>query len=401
MHIILLHFYGENPTPEWMNIAKQLRLRGHTVWSTHSKHQQIIFSDERGEVARFAEPQPAIANQAGMPLTKSLAFRYQQFRYLQTLRRFLRQTKPDIVHVNPAMMHWLWFIPFLMPEAMHFVLDWRQLGERPTATPLGKLKNEWLKVRRYIYSKYCYDKASFLHEAGAQRALGAEWRQAGAVVPMGVDNQFFQVESKTGKDKSIQEKVRFLYIGSLDPIRQLDRILTAVQQIQKETTAFEVDFLGPDTSQGWYQKLIQELGIGNYVRILPPIPYTAIPETVLQYDVAFAYVPAQPADWQYHPTLKVLEYRALGIPIIATDLAPNREVVVHGQNGLLVQNDPAAVATAMLRFITDRAFLASCTEHATSMRQGDTWADVAFMYEELYLSLSRRVAYPQEAHHAS
>lgn len=108
-------------------------------------------------------------------------------------------------------------------------------------------------------------------------------------------------------------------------------------------------------------------------RILPPVSYSTIPETVLQYDVAFAYVPEQP-DWQYHPTLKVLEYRALGIPIIATDLVPDREIVLPGQNGLLVQNDPVDIAAAMLRFITDRAFLTSCTAHAYEARQGDTSA---------------------------
>lgn len=94
---------------------------GASVLNTHSRNQQLVFFDETGEIARIAEPQPAIANQQGMSPLQSVTFRYQQFRYLQKIRRFLRQINPDVVQVNPATMHWLWFIPFLMPKDIYFL----------------------------------------------------------------------------------------------------------------------------------------------------------------------------------------------------------------------------------------------------------------------------------------
>jgi glycosyltransferase involved in cell wall biosynthesis len=123
------------------------------------------------------------------------------------------------------------------------------------------------------------------------------------------------------------------------------------------------------------------------VSIKPPVPYQDVPNILAQYDVAFAYVPEYPLDWQYHPTLKVFEYRALGMPIIATDFEPNREVVQDGVNGLLVTNSAENIAQAMRRFISENGFLKQCVENAQAMRQGLLWQDISEMYEQLYQRL--------------
>jgi glycosyltransferase involved in cell wall biosynthesis len=50
----------------------------------------------------------------------------------------------------------------------------------------------------------------------------------------------------------------------------------------------------------------------------------------------------------------LLEAAACGRPIVATDVAGCRDVVVHGRNGLLVPiNDPAALADALYRLMKD------------------------------------------------
>ena len=90
-----------------------------------------------------------------------------------------------------------------------------------------------------------------------------------------------------------------------------------------------------------------------------------------------AYVPDRPAHWHYHPTLKVLEYQALGLPIIATDNEPNREVVENELNGLLVQNSNESLAKAMLRFVTYEGFFERCSLQAAAMRRGTIWGEVA------------------------
>jgi glycosyltransferase involved in cell wall biosynthesis len=217
--------------------------------------------------------------------------------------------------------------------------------------------------------------------------LGPAWQRWGKVVPLGVDPAFLQMKAANVEGPTT-EPVTFLYIGTLSRVRRLERLLAAAQEMLPVSRAFRIDFVGPDTAQGYYQQLVEELGLGEVVAFHPPVPYTEVPATILQHDVALAYVPEYPLDWQYHPTLKVIEYGALGVPIIATDFAPNRETVTHGMNGLLVENTPTALAQAMLCFVTDPAFLASCRRNAQTRRRGTPWNELAEQYEQtVYLPL--------------
>jgi glycosyltransferase involved in cell wall biosynthesis len=156
----------------------------------------------------------------------------------------------------------------------------------------------------------------------------------------------------------------------------------------KSTTDFQLDFIGPDVSEGYYQRLVDQLGLGQVVAFRPPIPYDSVPETLSRYDVALAITPEDPPDWQYQPTIKIVEYRAFGVPIIASDFVPNREIVRHEANGLLVKNSVDGIAAAMLRFACDPTFLRHTRARAQAMRQGPTWDKIADMYmQQVYQKL--------------
>lgn len=139
--------------------------------------------------------------------------------------------------------------------------------------------------------------------------------------------------------------------------------------------------MGPDEAEGYYHDLVSELELNSVVTIKPPVAYKDVPQVVSSYDVALAYIPSFP-EWLYQLTLKILEYRALGMPIVATDLGSNREVVENGINGLLVQDSVGSLAEGMLRFVTDRDFLKRCDANARVMRRGTTWSEVANLVEQ-------------------
>src|SRR5690606_18825812 len=153
---------------------------------------------------------------------------------------------------------------------------------------------------------------------------------------------------------------------------------------------FRLDFIGPDTAGGYYHQLVKEMGLERWIRLMPPIAYDRVPETVTRYDVALTIVPESPADWQYQPTIKGIEYRALGMPVIATDFAPNRELVTDEVNGLLVSNTADSIAAAMSRFINDPLLLGRCRAGAQAMRGGPTWSDAATQYMDIYRRLIGR-----------
>ena len=99
------------------------------------------------------------------------------------------------------------------------------------------------------------------------------------------------------------------------------------------------------------------------------VSYDQVPALLATYDVGLAYVPDRPT-WHYQPTIKVLEYRALGLPIISTDVASHREVVEQNVNGILCADTPEAIAQAMYKFIHPPQFFSSTLTKARNMR---TW----------------------------
>lgn len=389
MHVTLIQFYSATPTPAYEEIASALRAFGHAVWvGTPNEDGDLCWRDGDRLIAIVRGPVPGPDALIRVPVAGSIFKRIAFLGFILRLRNFLRERRPDIVHVNPASVFWLGLLPPFMPSQMRFVLDFRQIGQRGATGLVGRLKGWLASWRRQICSRFIYDRACFLHPAGAKKTLGRSWFKWGVVVPLGIDPGFLLQDRLGAGSERNAVPVRFLYLGTLSKERRLQQILLAVHRMLSETDRFRVVFLGPDTAERFYHDLVDELELGSVVTIKPSMPYEDIPREMAGYDVALAYVPDRPAHWHYHPTLKVLEYRALGMPVIASDNEPNRDVVEDGVNGLLVQNSIESLAEAMLRFVIDRAFLQRCDRNARAMRRGTTWSEVAEMYvQNVYLAL--------------
>jgi glycosyltransferase involved in cell wall biosynthesis len=389
MHIVLLHFYSHAPTPAYQEIASALRNRGHTVWiGARDENGDLewldgarVFSVTRGP----AKPPQWLRK---LPFLGPVVERLFFLTFIFRVRSFLRGARPEIVQVNHASVRWLGVLPLFMPGRVRFILDFRQVGQRGAKDPVGRLKGWLMDSWRRFCSRFIYDTACFLHPAGARKILGASWPKWGVVVPLGVSQEFLSVDDSAFDRPDDQGLVKFLYIGTLSEVRHLEQILYAVQRALPVTRDFCVDFVGAGSGQAFYESLIGELDLDSTVRILGPVPYEDVPGVIASHDVALAYVPERPAHWLFHPTMKVLEYRAVGTPIMASDNEPNRDVVQNGVNGLLVQNTPESLAGGLVRFVQDRAFLAHCQLQARQMRQGKTWYEVAGMYEKVYRELS-------------
>ena len=373
MHILLAQFYSSQPTPDYDKFAAEMRALGHTVWvGTPNAAGDVVWRDGQGDVATTAAGRSALPR----PLARRLA----KLRLFRRVRRFVAQTAPDIVQVNAFDL--FRFLPLGMSRRTRYLLDVRQINEQHGTGALGRARAALQNKARVLYSRAIFDHTTFLHPAGAQQVLGENWPRWASVVPMGVDPQF--LAARRAAPAPAAGPVSFIYIGRLTRRRRLERILEAAALVSRQTDQFRLVFMGYDASEGHYAAAIRRLGLEERVSILPPIPYEQVPAAVLAHDVALAYVPELPADWMYHPTLKVLEYRALGLPIIATDFQPNRELIEDGANGLLIANTPQSIAAAMLRYVCEPGFLAHSRAAAEARREGLTWDAVATRYLALY-----------------
>lgn len=376
MHIALIQLYSSHPTADYDKVATWLREWGHTVWiATPNDEDGIDWHDGNAIVARQQITAETLAD-LSWPASM-LARRSARFAHLLQARTILREAAPDVVQLNASGN--FRFLPLGMPDDMHFVLDFRQVNEQHGRGLVGGLSSWYQNNMRGVFARWLYERSTFLHEAGARRVLGDSWSRWATVVPMGVDPLFLDA-MRGSSNRPEKDVVRFVYIGRLDRIRGLELLLEAAKQLSATTGRFRLDFVGHDLTDGFYQDYAKDLGLEDVFNVRPPVAYERVPHILDAYDVALAYVPEYPADWQYHPTLKVLEYQAFGLPIIATDFEPNRDVVRQDVNGLLVSNTPAAFAAAMQRFVESPDFLRRCNDNAQAARQGLSWAEVAEMY---------------------
>jgi|WetSurMetagenome_2_1015567.scaffolds.fasta_scaffold101396_2 glycosyltransferase involved in cell wall biosynthesis len=375
MKIALLQFYSKNPTPVYDELARVLRKHGHTVWvGTPDADGDLAWHNGTAVVHRTRG-----AGFPTIPLLRPVARRLRYLLFLFRLRKDLRRFRPDIAQVNKTTYGGV--LPRFMPAAIRFVYDVRQPGLWAQDTPAGRAANTRVIRRLRRNSRSGYDLACYASEAVASRILGPQWRRWAAITPIGVDPQFLSYRRDEALPEPGTRPVRFLYVGSLLPGKRLEGLLDAARVLRKETRAFQLVLMGPGDESGHYRKIIAAMGLEQQVEIHSPVPYRDVPQVVSGYDVAVAFVP-DIEDWLYQVTLKVLEYRALGVPILATDLPPNREIVLDGVNGVLAANAPDEFSQGMKRFVTDPVFLGKCRRQALEMREGRTWEDVARVHEE-------------------
>ncbi len=379
MKIGLLQFYSHAPAPDYAEMSAALRSMGHTVWlATPAPDGALVWSDGEKVIARHERVQNNGDRHGRLPGSQWLGQRLGKFWFILRVRKFLLGAGCDVVQVNPFA-----YDPVLtigLPRSTCCILDVRQAGEVGGGGFRGRLRNWKIRVGLRVSARLFFDHSCFATRAAAARVLGPGWQRFGSVHPVGQHPSFLDYQWGQRVPGQNMGRVRFIYVGSISRVRKLERLLEAVRMLMDRSVGFHLDLMGADHAGGFYQDMAEGLGVREFVRFCDPVPYSQVAAAVSEYDVALAYAPREP-DWEVQPTLKVLEFRALGMPIIATESTPNRAVVTDGENGLLVGDDAVSIAGGMLRFINDPGFLQASSMRARAMRHGRTWMEVAAEYQ--------------------
>ncbi len=107
-----------------------------------------------------------------------------------------------------------------------------------------------------------------------------------------------------------------------------------------------------------FRALARELGVEQRIEFRPWLPQAELFALIRQARVAVHPLPGRGSrEWRvFTCPLKVLEYMALGTPVVATDLPALREIVRPGVSGLLVEPDrPEALAAGIAALLADPA----------------------------------------------
>ncbi len=175
-------------------------------------------------------------------------------------------------------------------------------------------------------------------------------------------------------------------VGRLVPLKGVDTLLRAVALVVHQRADFRLEVAGDGEARPGLEALARELGLDNHVRFLGNV--RDVPGLLAR--SACLVLPSLSEGI----SLTLLEAMARGLPVVATDVGGNPEVVEDGVTGRLVPPaNPEQLAAALLE-------LATVSEKTQAMGQAgrarvERVFDVRRMvaeYEALYLKVVRRGA---------
>jgi glycosyltransferase involved in cell wall biosynthesis len=192
-------------------------------------------------------------------------------------------------------------------------------------------------------------------------------------IPNGIDLSLFSATDP-------QPSGPIIFVGRLSPEKDLPTLLRAVAIAVREEPSFRLHLVGAGPSYSELQRLGEQLGLGRHVAFLGQTNDVA---GVLAGASLFVL-----SSITEGISLALLEAMARGLPVVATAVGGNTEVVVDGETGLLVPpQSPAELAAAMLKLYRqpDLARQMGVNGRMRVEARFDSRTMVAH-YESLYLS---------------
>jgi colanic acid/amylovoran biosynthesis glycosyltransferase len=143
-------------------------------------------------------------------------------------------------------------------------------------------------------------------------------------------------------------------VGRLVEKKGFADLLRAAALLRRSRSDFRIDIVGSGDQEVALLALRDELGLGDRVRFLGPLPQDQVISVIRQSAVLAApCVVGEDGNRDGLPTV-LLEAMALGTPCVATPVTGIPEVLADGRTGLLVgEHEPDALAKALDRLLGD------------------------------------------------
>jgi glycosyltransferase involved in cell wall biosynthesis len=189
------------------------------------------------------------------------------------------------------------------------------------------------------------------------------------VTPSGADLDLFdeQLDPEVVR-KELRLTNRFVvgWVGSFRKFHALDVAVEALAGIEGATLLLVGD--GPERAR------VRELGreYGVAVRLTGTVPYQAVPKYLAAMDVAL--VLGSPDQAFHYSPLKLAEYLAAGLPVVAPNVAQLHDRLTDNVDALLIPpGDPAALA-ASIKLLKDDPGLRQRLSRAAQETAATSWS---------------------------
>lgn len=145
-------------------------------------------------------------------------------------------------------------------------------------------------------------------------SLGGAREASVHVVPNGVDTLRFRPARGRG-----QESVFTVgFVGTLKPWHGVQDLVEAIALLHRSDPSYRLLVVGDGPGRPALEDLVDRYGLAGVVELTGGVAPSGVPAQVARMDVAVA--PYPPTDDFYFSPLKIYEYLAAGLPVVASDV---------------------------------------------------------------------------------
>lgn len=224
-------------------------------------------------------------------------------------------------------------------------------------------------------------------------ALGEHAVLAGAepgrvhVLPNGVDPQLFRPGPS---DPTFRARWKLNggpvlgFVGNLRPWHGLESLPPLLEALVPRHPDLRLVLAGDGPLRGELGDAFERRGLSKHVVFTGGLPHVEVPCLLRELDVALAPYPDHDHAFYFSP-LKLFEYMACGVPVVAPELGQIAQVARSGETALLYPvSNPVALGQACERLIDDRALRHRLGSAASrEVRSRYTWEQNARTIVEL------------------
>lgn len=177
------------------------------------------------------------------------------------------------------------------------------------------------------------------------------------VLPNGVDPQRFHPAVRGGSVRGVyglDGRVVVGFVGRPRPWHDLETLLAAAALLRRDDPRVHLLLVG-EMSDDLPARLMHH-GLIDAATLTGPVPHDDVPRHIAAMDVAVStHLPSDPSDFYFSP-LKLFEYLACGVPVVAADIGQPSQILCSGETGYLYPpGDAAALAGCIRTLLSDPA----------------------------------------------
>lgn len=299
---------------------------------------------------------------------------------LFAITQILRKNRIDVIHA-----HWIFPQGFMAVIARILFVGYKPVivctshGGDLFGLP-GKM---FLHLKRFVMNQV--DKMTVVSEAMQSYAYMLVQRRDIEVISMGVDT----AETFTPRPSVERARYELLFVGRLVEKKGLRYLVLAMPEILKQFRESILIVAGTGPEESVLRELAQSVGVAAHIQFIGAVDNHLLPDLYRHASVFVAPSVVAGSGDQEGLGLVLVEALACECPVLASDLAAMRDVVIDGVTGLIArQGDSGDIARKVIELLEVPAKGRSLAQAGRRYVAGRfDWMLIAERYEALLLTV--------------